>query len=136
MRPKRLEFDIELHESGRQTAAGAPLDPPPEWSAEHLVLAALARCSVTSLRYHARRVGIEVEASGRASGLVTKRDTDGRYAFVEFELELEVGLDPEPSEDALRELLAKAERDCFVGASLTTPPRYTWRVDGREVEPL
>ena len=30
-------------------------------------------------------------------------------------------------------LLEKAERDCFVGASLTARPRYTWLVNGREV---
>jgi uncharacterized OsmC-like protein len=135
-RPKRLPFDVELDASGRQTAAGTPLDPPPGWSAEHLLLAGLVRCSVTSLRYHARRAGIEAEASGRVRGVVTKRDTDARYAFVELEVELDVELDPQPADDALRELLAKAERDCFVGASLTTAPRYTWRFGGREIEPL
>ena len=32
--------------------------------------------------------------------------------------------------DALAELLAKAERDCFVGASLTAKPSYRWTVNG------
>ena len=31
------------------------------------------------------------------------------------------------------ELLAKAERDCFVGASLTTAPTYHWTVNGEEI---
>ena len=30
----------------------------------------------------------------------------------------------------LAALLAKAERDCFVGASLKPSPRYRWRVNG------
>jgi organic hydroperoxide reductase OsmC/OhrA len=131
--PKRLEYIVETDESGRPTADGAPLEPPREWSAEHLVLAALVRCSLTSLRHHARQAGIEAEGTGDAHGVVTKRESDGRYAFVELDVRLEVRLDPAPAEEALRELLAKAERDCFVGASLTAPPRYSWIVDGEEV---
>ena len=56
------------------------------------------------------------------------RDTDGRYAFVRIEVEIDVTLEPEPP--AVRELLAKAERDCFVGASLTAKPDYRWTVNG------
>jgi hypothetical protein len=35
---------------------------------------------------------------------------------------------PRPSEQEAGELFAKAERDCFVGASLTPAPTYTWNV--------
>jgi hypothetical protein len=45
-----------------------------------------------------------------------------------------VRLDPAPSPEALRELLGKAERDCFVGASLRARPVYRWTVDGADVE--
>jgi hypothetical protein len=83
-------------------------------------------CSLASLRYHARRAGSEVVASGEADGTVTRRDEDGRYAFVEIECRLDVELAPPP--DDLPGLLAKAERDCFVGASLTAKPRYVWNV--------
>jgi hypothetical protein len=31
-------------------------------------------------------------------------------------------------------LVAKAERDCFVGASLRIEPVYRWTVDGKRVE--
>jgi hypothetical protein len=65
--------------------------------------------------------------------LVTKRDEDGRYAFVEVDCRLEVELDPLPDEDGVAELLALAERDCFIGASLTATPRYEWRVNGQDV---
>ncbi len=102
-----------------------------EWTPEHLVLAGLARCTLTSLRYHARRTDIEIRGSAGASGEVTQRDTDGRYAFVRIKVELDVTLDPTPAN--LRELLSKAERDCFVGASLTAKPRYRWTVNGEDV---
>jgi hypothetical protein len=39
-----------------------------------------------------------------------------------------VAFEPKPDETAVAELLAKGERDCFVGASLTARPSYTWRV--------
>jgi uncharacterized OsmC-like protein len=125
-RAKILEFAASVRPDGRIEAVGESVQPPEDWAPEHLVLAGLVRCSLTSLRYHARRAGIEVAASGEASGTVTKREDDGRYAFVEIECRLDVELRPPPEEPA--ELLAKAERDCFVGASLTAKPRYVWNV--------
>jgi uncharacterized OsmC-like protein len=125
-RAKTLEFAASIRRDGRIEALGESIRPPDSWAAEHLVLAGLVRCSLTSLRYHARRAGIEVSASGEASGRITKREDDGRYAFVEIECRLDVELTPEA--DDLQGLLAKAERDCFVGASLTAKPRYVWNV--------
>ena len=46
-------------------------------------------------------------------------------------VELDVTLEPTPGN--VRELLSKAERDCFVGASLTARPRYRWTVNGEDV---
>jgi organic hydroperoxide reductase OsmC/OhrA len=130
---KRLQYAVELDRTGRMAAEGGPpLELGRGWSAEHLVLAGLTRCSLTSLRYHAKRCGIEVAASGSASGVVTKRAEDGRYAFVEIECRLDVELEPELPGEELTALLAKAERDCFVGASLTVKPRYRWRVNGED----
>ena len=125
-RAKTLEFAASVGRDGHIEALGESIRPPESWEAEHLVLAGLVRCSLESLRYHARRAGIEVSASGEASGRVTKRGEDGRYAFVEIECRLDVALTPQ-AED-LAGLLAKAERDCFVGASLTAKPRYVWSV--------
>ncbi len=98
------------------------------WTPEHLLLASLARCSLSSLRYHCRRAGIEAVSSASARGTVTRRESDGRFAFVEITVEADVSLSPEPDEAAVGELLGKAERDCFVGASLTAAPTYEWRV--------
>jgi uncharacterized OsmC-like protein len=125
-RAKVLEFTAAVARDGRVEALGESMLPPAGWHAEHLVLAGLVRCSLTSLRYHARRAGVDVEGSGEASGSVTKRAEDGRYAFVEIECRLDVELTPSPEE--LSALLAKAERDCFVGASLTAKPRYIWNI--------
>jgi organic hydroperoxide reductase OsmC/OhrA len=132
---KRLEFEVTVARSGAPEADGSQLELPAGWTAEHLLMAALVRCSITSLRYHARRAGITTEAGGRARGLVTKRDDDGRYAFVEAEITIDAELDPEPDAPDTSALLAKAERDCFISASLRIGPTYHWRVNGRDVDP-
>jgi organic hydroperoxide reductase OsmC/OhrA len=98
------------------------------WTPEHLVLAGLARCTLTSLRYHCVRAGITLTSSAAVRGTVTRRDSDGRFAFVEIVFEGEVALDPKPDDETIADLLAKAERDCFVGASLIATPSYSWSV--------
>jgi uncharacterized OsmC-like protein len=135
---KVLSYAVALDCAGRASAeGGVPAEVPDGWQAEHLLLAGLVRCTLTSLRYHAQRAGIDdLVASGSAAGRITKREADERYAFVAIECELEVEFEPAPPDADLRELLAKAERDCFVGASLTAPPSYRWRVNGRTVMPI
>lgn len=110
---------------------GSPIPDEEGWTPEHLVLAALARCTLTSLRYHARREGVTIGGRADASGEVTQRDKDGRYAFVRIKVELDVTLEPTPA--AAHELVSKAERDCFVGNSLTSKPRYRWTVNGHDL---
>ena len=119
---KRLEFAVT------ERLGDAPRAEP-DWTAEDLLLAALARCSLTSLEFHAKRAGISARGSASAEGLVTKRDDDGRYAFVEVECGVDIELDPLPESNELEELLDLAERDCFISASLTANPRYEWRVN-------
>ena len=132
---KRLEYAVSLDSAGtaRSDPGGEPLRGAEEWSAEHLVLAGLCRCTVTSLRYHARRINVRATAEASASGIVTKRESDGRYAFVEVDVELDVVLDPSLAGAELQELIGKAERDCFVGASLIAPPRYRRTGEGEEL---
>ena len=123
---KELRYAVDLRDALR-TEDGTPLAVDPAWSPEHLLLAALLRCSLKSLAYHARRVGNGVDdARGSASALITKRESDGRYATTEIDVELAVRFHTEPGEDELAALLQKAERDCFIGASLTAKPRYSW----------
>ena len=132
VKAKELRYAVELSEAGElREENGVVLDTPAEWSPEHLLLAALVRCSLKSLRYHAGRSNVEVRsASGSARTLVTRRESDGRYATVDTEIELRVALEPRPGEAVLSELLGLAERDCFIGSSLTVEPRYRWTVNG------
>jgi organic hydroperoxide reductase OsmC/OhrA len=125
--PKLLEYAVEVDGGGRMTIPGGGQFVPPEgWSADHLVLAGLLRCSIDSLAYHARRAGHRVAASGSAQGTITKTDDDGRYRFVTIGVRVEAQLEPRAADPA--ELIAKAERDCFVGASLRLTPEYEWHV--------
>jgi uncharacterized OsmC-like protein len=129
---KEFRYAIGLDRAGRVTADGrSPLDLDAAWTPEHLLLAALVRCTLQSLRFHAARAGVDFLASASASGMVTKPDEDERYAFVELDVEIDLELEPVPPGDELEALLKRAERDCFVGASLDPAPRYSWRVNGR-----
>jgi organic hydroperoxide reductase OsmC/OhrA len=131
---KEFRYSIELDRTGRMTAdGGSQLDLDAAWTPEHLVIAGLARCTLQSLGFHAGLLGIDFLATAAASALVTRRPEDGRYAFVEIDVELELELEPAPPGAELAPLLAKAERDCFVGASLKPSPTYRWRVNGLPV---
>ena len=125
-KPRVFEYEVFFDGEGRATAQESTIDIPQTWAPEHLVLAALVDCSLTSLRYHAKREGIDVSATGSADGTVTRNPEHGRFAFVDIEVRLDVALTPPPADQAA--LLAKAERDCFIGASLTAKPRYVWNV--------
>jgi len=135
VRAKELRYAVDLTTAGELTDEnGVALEAPAEWSPEHLLLAALVRCSVKSLRYHAEFKGVDVRsASGSSRTLVKKREMDEPYALVETEVELTVELAPEQEPKVLAELLALAERDCFIGSSLTAKPSYRWVVNGRTV---
>jgi organic hydroperoxide reductase OsmC/OhrA len=127
VKPKVLNYAVEVDRGGRMTIpGGAQIEAPEGWSPDHLLLAALVRCSIESFTYHARRAGHEVRASGFASGTVTRREGDGRYAFVEIDCRIDAQLTPRATE--VDDLLENAERDCFVGATLTVKPRYEWRI--------
>jgi organic hydroperoxide reductase OsmC/OhrA len=133
IKAKKLRYAIELTTAGElREESGVVLETPAEWSPEHLLLAALVRCTLKSLRYHARGSGVEVRSeSGSAWTLVTKRKTDVRYALVDTRVELTVELEPELGPVELSDLLDFAERDCFIGSSLESEPSYRWTVNGR-----
>jgi len=132
---KVLDYSIHLDRRYRVAADGGDYEQlPRDFAPEHLALAGHARCTLASLAYHAHRAGMKVATSSASvSGKVTKRRTDGRYAFVELDCTLDIELSPEPDAETRQAVLSKAERDCFVGASFTAPVTYTWRLNGRDV---
>ena len=95
------------------------------------MLVAVAQCTLASLRYYARER--TVSGSAEIAGVVSRRD-DGSYAFVELEVLLDVTLAPPVDAGELPALLARAERGCFIGNSLTVRPQLVWRVNGTHVE--
>jgi organic hydroperoxide reductase OsmC/OhrA len=135
VKPRVLEFDVSVDSDRRSRSAlgGPALARDDEWTPEHLVLAALVRCTLASMDHSARKAGLAAVGSGRAHGTVTKRAADGLYAFVDIESELEIELEPRPPREVVDELVARAERGCFVSNSLTTTPLHHWTVNGEEV---
>ena len=131
--PKTFSYVVTLDRewTASSTEGGTAISLEEAWTPEHLVLAGLVRCTLTSLQFHARRAGLELLTSGEAEGVVARRESDGRFAFAEIAVAIDVTVDPTPAE--IRDLLAKAERDCFVGASLTVHPVTLWTVNGEEV---
>jgi organic hydroperoxide reductase OsmC/OhrA len=134
-RPKVLEFDVSVDRAGdaRSALGGDPVPQRDEWWAEHLVLAGLVRCTLASLEHSAKRVGITSAGAGSAHGVVTRRDEDGLYAFVDIETTLDVELAPALSAGEIKELVDRAEYGCFVSNSLSAKPRHRWIVNGQEV---
>jgi organic hydroperoxide reductase OsmC/OhrA len=134
-RPRVLQFDVSVDRDRVAASAlgGTPILPEAEWWAEHLVLAGLLRCTLTSLDYSARRAGLSATGSGKAHGKVTKREKDGLYAFVEIETSFDIEIEPALGREGTKELIAHTERGCFVSNSLTATPRHHWIVNGDEV---
>ena len=135
VKPRVLEFDITVdRERVARSALGGSAQPrEAEWWAEHSVLAGLVRCTLASMDHEARRAGLNIVGSGQAHGTVTKRDDDGLYAFVDIETRLEIDLAPAPGPEVLHEIIARAERGCFVSNSLMSRPRHRWIVNGEEI---
>ncbi len=99
-RARVFEYDVAVDRewTARSSRGGTPLPQEEEaWTPEHLVLAGLARCTLTSFRYHARRAGLEPVSEAEAHGVVTRRDEDGRFAFVEIDVAVDGGRSAMPA---------------------------------------
>ena len=112
---------------------GAGIERDEAWTPEHLLLAALIRCTLTSLEYHAKRRDVTFAATADAHCAVTRRKEDERFAIVSIDVAFTVAFTPRLETTTARDLLERAEHDCFVGASLTAKPAYVWNVDGEEL---
>ena len=130
----------ELHFAGQATYDGlitwdgdvAPVQTGPGLTPEHLIMGAVARCTLASLRHAAGRAGLEADGTAAARGVVSARPDDGVFAFVEVDVDVDVTIDPDPGPDGVRQLITRAERGCFAGQSLRAKPRYRWRVNGAD----
>jgi hypothetical protein len=71
---------------------------------------------------------MDVIAPGTTRGTVAKPDGEERFRFVEVDVEIDAEIDPRPEGAEREQLLARAERDCFVGASLLAKPVYRWHL--------
>lgn len=126
-------YNVDIHGTGLKTGSlGSPesLPPlfvasPPEfggptgmWSPEHLFVAAVSSCLMTTFRAIAEMSGLEVVAySDSASGTLTRGD-DGLYEMTEVTLRPRVVIaDPVKADRALR-LLEKAEKVCLISRSI------------------
>jgi organic hydroperoxide reductase OsmC/OhrA len=132
---KRLDFavTIDRERTARTVGDAPPLPAGQGWSSEHLLLAALGKCTLTALQHHARRGSVKATGDADVRGVVTRDENDGRWRFVEIDAEFDVVLDPPLSGTELRDLLARAERGCFIGNSLAVRPTYRWTVEGEEI---
>ena len=140
---KSFQYEVGVAWDGRRastlTTAGRPsiLSGPPadfpdgeadRWSPEHLLLAGLASCTMISFLAHAEHKGVEVaDYSAEIGGTVMRRVEDGRYAFVHIHQRPRVTVAAGQAEQA-RELIGKAERDCFISASVTAEVQNDWEI--------
>jgi hypothetical protein len=134
-KPKVLEFDVTIDSDRtvRSGLGGSPFAAEPAWSAEQVALAALVRCTLTSLDHYVRGASMTATGHGSAKGTVTRRESDGLYAFVDIEASFDVELGGDPPRSDVIDLLDRAERGCFVGNSLTARPAYHWTVNGEAI---
>ncbi len=131
-RAKSFDYNVTVDLSGPMSAdGGGDMTPGADWTPEHLVLAGLCLCSLKSLEFSASRAGSSVVGGATASGVVTRREEDGRFALVKVDVRLTVAIDPPP--DDLATMLHFAEKGCFVGASLRAAPEYHWNVNGARI---
>lgn len=130
------DYDVEVTNTGIKTgmlaAPGDGLDAievasPPEfggpagvWSPEHLFVAALSVCLMTTFRAVAESSGLEVlDYSDQSSGHL-QRGEDRRYSFDKVTLRPRVVIDDESKVERALRLLHKAESVCLISRSVSS----------------
>lgn len=87
------------------------------WSPEHLLLASLNLCLQATFDTYARRKGLRAEHY-QSRAAATLGPVPGGIGFTHFGLVVEVQVRP-GQEDAFREVMEKAKRDCIIAGALT-----------------
>jgi organic hydroperoxide reductase OsmC/OhrA len=89
------------------------------WSPEHLFVASVAACLMTTFRSIAARSGVEViEYRDDAEGHLQRAD-DGLYSIERVTLRPTVVIGQDTSLERAMRLLEKAERVCLIGRSVS-----------------
>ena len=126
-------YRVDIRGTGLKTGRLGSLDglpplavaSPPEfggpegvWSPEHLFVASVSACLMTTFRSIAEMRGLEILGySDSASGTLIRGD-DGLYKMTEITLRPHLQIaDPTKADRALR-LLEKAEKVCLIGRSI------------------
>lgn len=108
--------------------ADFPFGDATSWSPEQLFLASLSSCTLLAFLAHAANGEIDVDSyTAEVSGTITRRPSDGRYAFVQVVLVPRVVVGPGQAE-AARALTPKADRDCFISAGTTAEIDVRWEI--------
>jgi peroxiredoxin-like protein len=89
------------------------------WTPEHLLMAAVASCFVSTFRAMAEISGLAVQAL-RVSADGTLEKTEGGFRFTTITLRPVVEVPGEPDAARTLRLLQKTERSCFVARSLNS----------------
>jgi organic hydroperoxide reductase OsmC/OhrA len=101
-----------------------------DWSPEHLFLASVQSCTMLSFLAHCahRAIGVRAYRSS-AHGEVSRGEDGGRYAFQRVMMSVMARVEDGRVDDA-RALTDRAERDCFISASITAEVDTDWRIIG------
>ena len=92
--------------------------PPAVWSPEHLYVAALSSCLMTTFRSVAQASGLDVlDYSDKATGRL-RRGEDRMYSIERVTLRPRVVLADESRRDLAIRLLTKAEKACLISRSV------------------
>jgi len=140
---KRFQYEVGVEWDGRRASslsadgrppilsgppADFPMGEPERWSPEHMFLGSLASCTMISFLAHAEHKGVDVISySSEIGGSVMRRIEDGRYAFVHVHQRPRIVVGPGQAHQA-RELIGKAERDCFISASTSAEIQNDWDI--------
>lgn len=145
------DYHVELTGTGTKTGRLTAIDDglpeldvasPPEfggpgriWSPEHLFVASVASCLMTTFMSMAERSGVDVlsyadESVGRLS-----RDEDGLFRIERITLRPRIVIAPESRLDRAERLIEKAERVCLIGRSIETETVLEPHVDLAEAQP-
>jgi len=119
--PKAGEFTGTEGEVPALAAASPPefQGPGKTWSPEHLFVAAISGCLMTTFRAIAERSGVEVlEYSDAPSGRLA-RGEDGRYRMESVTLRPRVVVSDDDEVDKTVRLLHKAEEACLISRSVS-----------------